>query len=57
MKIKIRLDAQTRPVWETALAAKAEVASWPAWKRGCVCAGEQYISKIATCPVHGSREE
>lgn len=32
--IKIKLNDETRPVWETAQAAKAEVASWPAWKRG-----------------------
>lgn len=35
MKIKIRIDdPETRAVWETAQKAKAEVASWPAWKRG-----------------------
>jgi hypothetical protein len=35
MKIKIRIDdAETRAVWETAHRAKAEVESWPAWKRG-----------------------
>jgi hypothetical protein len=35
MKIKLNLDDQgTRAVWETAQRAKAEVASWPAWKRG-----------------------
>jgi len=35
MKIKLKLDDQeTRAVWETAQRAKAEVASWPAWKRG-----------------------
>ena len=35
MKVKLKLDDQkTRAVWETALRAKAEVASWPAWKRG-----------------------
>ena len=34
-KIKIRLDdPHTRAVWESALAAKREVESWPAWKRG-----------------------
>lgn len=34
-KIKICLDdPETRAVWETALEARREVASWPAWKRG-----------------------
>jgi hypothetical protein len=34
-KIKIRIDdPETRAVWETAQKAKAEVASWPPWKRG-----------------------
>lgn len=34
-KIKIRIDdPETRAVWETAQKAKAEVARWPAWKRG-----------------------
>jgi hypothetical protein len=27
-------DAETRALWNTALRAKAEVAAWPAWKRG-----------------------
>ena len=35
MKLKIVLDdPETRAVWETAQRAKAEVAQWPAWKRG-----------------------
>ncbi len=35
MKLKIRIDdPQTRAVWETVLKARAEVESWPAWKRG-----------------------
>lgn len=35
MKIKIVLDdPEIRAVWEAALAARREVASWPAWKRG-----------------------
>jgi hypothetical protein len=35
MKVKLKLDDQeTRAVWETAKRAKAEVTSWPAWKRG-----------------------
>lgn len=35
MKIKIKLDdPETRAVWEAVQKAKAEVASWPAWKRG-----------------------
>ena len=34
-KVKISLDdPETRAVWETAQRAKAEVAAWPAWKRG-----------------------
>jgi hypothetical protein len=33
-KIKITLDDEARLVWETAQAAKAEVASWSPWKRG-----------------------
>lgn len=35
MKVKIVIDdPETRAVWETAQRAKAEVAGWPAWKRG-----------------------
>lgn len=35
MKLKIVIDdPETRAVWETAQRAKAEVAAWPAWKRG-----------------------
>jgi len=35
MKLKIRIDdEETRALWETAKKAKAEVDSWPAWKRG-----------------------
>jgi hypothetical protein len=34
-KIKISLeDPETRAVWNAALRARDEVASWPAWKRG-----------------------
>ena len=34
-KLKLRLDdPETRAVWEAALRARREVASWPAWKRG-----------------------
>lgn len=33
-RVRITLDAETRPVWESALRAAAEVAAWPAWKRG-----------------------
>ena len=34
MKLKIRIDdEETRALWETAKKAKAEVESWPAWKR------------------------
>jgi len=35
MKLKIAIDdSETRAVWETAQRARAEVAGWPAWKRG-----------------------
>lgn len=35
MKLKIVIDdPETRAVWETVQRAKAEVAAWPAWKRG-----------------------
>ena len=35
MKLTILIDdPETRAIWETAQRAKAEVASWPAWKRG-----------------------
>lgn len=34
MKLKLKLDSQTRAVWDTVQRAKAEVAGWPAWKRG-----------------------
>jgi len=34
-KIQISLkDPEIRAVWESALQAKREVGSWPAWKRG-----------------------
>jgi NTP pyrophosphatase (non-canonical NTP hydrolase) len=34
-KLKLKLDdPETRAVWAAAQRAKAEVASWPAWKRG-----------------------
>jgi hypothetical protein len=34
-KIKISLDdPEVREIWNTALEARREVASWPAWKRG-----------------------
>lgn len=34
-KIKISLeDPETRAIWETALAARREYETWPAWKRG-----------------------
>lgn len=34
-KIKISLEnPKVRAIWETALEARREVASWPAWKRG-----------------------
>lgn len=34
-KLRISLDdPETRAIWETAKRAKAEVESWPAWKRG-----------------------
>lgn len=34
-KIKISLeDPETRAIWNAALRARDEVASWPAWKRG-----------------------
>ena len=33
-KIKISLeDPETRAIWNAALRARDEVASWPAWKR------------------------
>jgi hypothetical protein len=35
VRLGIRLDdPETRATWEAAQRAKAEVASWPAWKRG-----------------------
>ena len=35
MKLKLKIsDDETRRVWKAALAAKKEVESWPAWKRG-----------------------
>lgn len=34
MKLKIRIDDdETRALWEAAKQARAEVESWPAWKR------------------------
>jgi len=49
-KLKIILDdPETRAVWETAKRAAAEVASWPAWKRGdppkaCPCCRREYLA-------------
>lgn len=35
MKLKLKLDdPHTRQVWQAVQRAKAEVAAWPAWKRG-----------------------
>lgn len=35
MKLQLKLDDHhTREVWQAVLRAKAEVAAWPAWKRG-----------------------
>jgi hypothetical protein len=35
MKLKIVIDDdETRAIWETVQRAEAEVARWPAWKRG-----------------------
>lgn len=35
MKLKLKLeDQRTREVWQAVQRAKAEVAAWPAWKRG-----------------------
>lgn len=50
-KIKIRLDdPETRAVWEAALRAKREVASWPAWKRGDdVPTKGTSVSETVTC--------
>lgn len=34
-KVKICLDdPETQAIWNAALRAREEVASWPAWKRG-----------------------
>jgi len=43
-KIQIRLDdPETRAVWNTALEAKREYESWPAWKRGEVTTKEKMM--------------
>lgn len=49
MKLKIRIDdEETRALWETAkkakAKAKAEVESWPAWKRG------ELVPRVPTDP-------
>jgi hypothetical protein len=50
MKLKIRVDdEETRAVWETVLKAKAEVESWPAWKRG-----ERPVRPALTTPPAGA---
>ena len=34
-KIQMRLaNAESRAIWQAVLEAAAEVATWPAWKRG-----------------------
>ena len=46
MKLEIVIDdAETRAVWETVQRAKAEVESWPPWKRG------EPDASVATDPV------
>jgi len=59
VKIKIRIDdPETRAVWETAQRAKAEVESWPAWKRGeepPSASTETPASAPAPTPTEGDR--
>jgi len=51
MKLKILIDdPETRAVWETAQRAKAEVAGWPAWKRG-----DQTDAPVAAGPSNPPR--
>ena len=51
MKIKINLDDnETMAIWEAALKAKAEVDSWPAWKRG------ERQKERPSAPCHGEDE-
>ena len=52
-KIKISLEnPEIRAIWETALEARREVASWPAWKRG-----EDVPSASEEAPAPASRSE
>lgn len=47
-KIRIRLDDDTRPIWEAAKQAADEVAKWPAWKANeCRCTPEELSAFMA----------
>ena len=51
IKIKISLaDPQVKEVWESAVEAKREVASWPAWKRG----EDVAVTAVVETPASGS---
>jgi hypothetical protein len=46
--LKIRLDTpEDRALWETAKNARAEVESWPAWKRG-----DAYVTSAVPVPEY-----
>lgn len=56
-KLPLILDDETRPIWEAAQRAAAEVAAWPAWKHteqpaddDC-CVGDR--SRCRCAPEHG----
>ena len=58
MKLKIRIDdEETRALWETAKRAKAEVDSWPAWKRGELVPRPPADVASELAPASGSSDE
>ncbi|TMQ14394.1 MAG: hypothetical protein E6J91_15450 [Deltaproteobacteria bacterium] len=58
MKLKIRIDdEETRALWETAKRAKAEVDSWPAWKRGELVPRPPADAAPDSAPVAESSDE
>ena len=55
-KVKVDVsDPETKKIWDAAVAAKEEVESWPAWKRGHLVQGEQQADfKIDRCDACGA---
>lgn len=55
VKLRLKLDdPHTREVWQAVLRARAEVAAWPAWKRGESSASTIQGSPEVTEVTHAS---